>query len=126
MAAMTAYVSSVLALGKRPSAFVPIAMSVAALLMVLASIAVSGVVRETDEGAVAHLWQILMGGQLPLLAFFLIKWLPRAPKAALSMLALQILGALPATAPSPASICASNIDRSAFGARRTHFIWDNV
>jgi len=35
---------------------VPIAMSVAALLMVLASIAVSGVVRETDEGAVAHLW----------------------------------------------------------------------
>ncbi len=43
MAAMTAYFSSVLALGKRPSAFVPIAMSVAALLMVLASIAVSGV-----------------------------------------------------------------------------------
>src|SRR5881392_3620412 len=86
-------------LGKRPSAFVPIAMSVAALLMVLASIAVSGVVRETDEGAVAHLWQILMGGQLPLLAFFLIKWLPRAPKAALSMLALQILAALAAMAP---------------------------
>ncbi len=77
----------------------PIAMSVAALLMVLASIAVSGVVRETDEGAVAHLWQILMGGQLPLLAFFLIKWLPRAPKAALSMLALQILAALAAMAP---------------------------
>jgi len=99
MAAMTAYFSSVLALGKRPSAFVPIAMSVAALLMVLASIAVFGVVRETDEGAVAHLWQILMGGQLPLLAFFLIKWLPRAPKAALSMLALQILAALAAMAP---------------------------
>ena len=96
---MTAYFSCVLALGKRPSAFVPIAMSVAALLMVLASIAVSGVVRETDEGAVAHLWQILMGGQLPLLAFFLIKWLPRAPKAALSMLALQILAALAAMAP---------------------------
>ena len=99
MAAMTAYFSSVLALGKRPSASVPIAMSVAALLMVLASIAVSGVVRETDEGAVAHLWQILMGGQLPLLAFFLIKWLPRAPQAALSMLALQILAALAAMAP---------------------------
>src|SRR5438309_2044073 len=62
MAAMTAYLSSLLALGKRPSAFVPIAMSVAALLMVLASIAVSGVVRETDEGGVAHLWQIHVGG----------------------------------------------------------------
>ena len=40
-----------------------------------------------------------MGGQLPLLAFFLIKWLPRAPKAALSVLALQILAALAAMAP---------------------------
>ena len=99
MAAMTAYFSSVIALGKRPSAFVPIAMSVAALLMVLASIAASGVVRETDEGAVAHLWQILMAGQLPVLAFFLAQWLPRAPKAALSMLALQILAALAAMAP---------------------------
>jgi len=96
---MNAYFSSVLALAKRPSAFVPISMSIAALAMVLVSLAVSGVVRDADEGAVAHLWQILIGGQLPLLAFFLIKWLPRAPKAALSVLALQILAALAAMAP---------------------------
>ena len=55
--------------------------------------------RDWRIHAVAHLWQILMGGQLPLLAFFLIKWLPRAPKAALSVLALQILAALAAMAP---------------------------
>jgi len=96
---MNAYFSSVLALAKRPSAFVPISMSIAALAMVLVSLAVSGVVRDADEGAVAHLWQILIGGQLPLLAFFLIKWLPRAPRAALSVLALQILAALAAMAP---------------------------
>ncbi len=96
---MNAYFSSVLALAKRPSAFVPISMSIAALAMVLVSLAVSGVVRDADEGAVAHLWQILIGGQLPLLAFFLIKWLPRAPQAALSVLALQILAALAAMAP---------------------------
>ncbi|TLY78474.1 MAG: hypothetical protein E6K41_14320 [Gammaproteobacteria bacterium] len=96
---MNAYFSSVLALAKRPSAFVPISMSIAALAMVLVSLAVSGVVRDADEGAVAHLWQILIGGQLPLLAFFLIKWLPRAPQAALSVLALQILAAPAAMAP---------------------------
>ena len=58
---MNAYFSSVLALAKRPSAFVPISMSIAALAMVLVSLAVSGVVRDADEGAVAHLWQILIG-----------------------------------------------------------------
>jgi hypothetical protein len=40
-----------------------------------------------------------MAGQLPVLAFFLVKWLPRAPKAALSLLAVQILAALSAMAP---------------------------
>ena len=30
-----------------------------------------------DEGTIAHLWQLLMAGQLPVLAFFAIKWLPR-------------------------------------------------
>ncbi len=96
---MNAYFSSMLALGKRPSAFVPISMSMVALVMLLVAIAVSSGVREPDEGAVAHLWQILMAGQLPVLAFFLIKWLPREPKAALSLLTLQILAALAAMAP---------------------------
>jgi hypothetical protein len=97
--AMNAYFSSVLAMGRRPSAFVPISMSLAALVMVLVTVAVSGVQRGGDEGAAAHLWQILMAGQVPLLAFFLIKWLPRAPKATLSLLALQVLAALAAMAP---------------------------
>jgi len=97
--AMNAYFSSVLAMGRRPSAFVPISMSLVALAMVLVTVAVSGVERGGDEGAVAHLWQILMAGQVPVLAFFLLKWLPRAPKATLSLLALQILAAVAAMAP---------------------------
>jgi hypothetical protein len=36
------------------------------------------VVHEADEGTLAHLWQLL-AGQIPVLAFFAIKWLPRAP-----------------------------------------------
>ena len=48
---------------KQPSALLPIAMSVAALAVVLGHIAIFGVVRETDEGTAAHLWQLLMAGQ---------------------------------------------------------------
>ena len=58
-----------------------------------------GLVREPDEGAIAHLWQLLMAGQLPVLAFFAIKWLPRAPRPTLYVLALQTVGVLAAMAP---------------------------
>jgi hypothetical protein len=77
------------AMVRRPSALVPPAMSLTALAIVMGHIAMYGHAREADEGAAAHLWQILMAGQLPVLAFFAIKWLRRAPKQALSVLALQ-------------------------------------
>ena len=67
--------------------------------MVLGYLARYGVVRETDEGAVAHLWQLLMAGQVPILAFFAIKWLPRAPRQTLYVLALQAGAALASMAP---------------------------
>ncbi len=84
---------------KQPSAFLPVAMSLTGLALVLGHIAIYGVVREADEGAVAHLWQLLMAGQLPVLAFFAIKWLPLAPKPTLYMLGLQAVAALAAVAP---------------------------
>ena len=34
---------------------------------------IGGLVREPDEGSIAHLWQLLMAGQLPILAYFAIK-----------------------------------------------------
>lgn len=84
---------------KRPSALVPLAMSCAALAIVLGRIAMSGVAREADEGTAAHLWQLLMAGQLPVVAFFAIKWLPRSPRQALLILVLQAGAALGALAP---------------------------
>jgi hypothetical protein len=89
---------------RHPSAFVPLAMSLIALSMlgcVLVNEVVQhgGVIREADEGTVAHLWQILMAGQLPVIAFFAIKWLPRAPKQSLGVLALQAGAALASMAP---------------------------
>lgn len=84
---------------KHPSAFLPVAMSLTALTLVLSHVAIYGVVQEADEGAVAHLWQILMAGQLPVLAFFAIKWLPRAPRPTLYVLGLQAGAVLASMAP---------------------------
>jgi hypothetical protein len=93
------YPGSVIALTKQPSAFLPLAMSLIALTVVLVHIAMFGAAREADEGAAAHIWQLLMAGQMPVLAFFAIKWLPRVPKQTLCVLALQIVAALAAMAP---------------------------
>jgi hypothetical protein len=87
------------AIVKHPSAFLPMAMSLTALAVVIGHIAIFGIAREADEGAAAHIWQLLMAGQLPVLAFFAIKWLPRAPRQALSVLALQLVAALSSMAP---------------------------
>jgi len=84
---------------RQPSAFIPIAMSIAALITVLYHIAMSGIARETDEGAAAHIWQLLMAGQVPIVAFHAVKWLPRAPGTALRILAVQAGAALAALAP---------------------------
>lgn len=84
---------------KQPSAWLPLAMSLTALAIVLVHIALFGTEREADEGTAAHLWQILMAMQLPIMAFFAVKWVPRLPRQALSILALQFGAALAAAAP---------------------------
>lgn len=84
---------------RHPSAFVPLAMSLTALAMVLGYLAVYGAAHQTDEGTIAHLWQLLMAGQMPILAFFAIKWLPRAPKQTLYVLALQAGAVFASVAP---------------------------
>ena len=84
---------------RQPSAFLPVAMSLAALSLVLGHIALYGVVHKADEGAVSHIWQMLMVLQIPIIAFFSIMHLPQKPKQALLVLALQIAAALTACAP---------------------------
>ena len=84
---------------KRPSAFVPVTMSLAALTVVAAHVAMFGAAREADEGTAAHLWQLLMAAQIPVVVFFMVKWLPQAPRLALSILALQVAVAAAAVAP---------------------------
>ena len=68
--------------------FPPIA-SLAAVCLVLGHVAVHGAGHETDEGAAAHLFQILMVAQLPVVAFFALTWLPRQRIFALKVLAVD-------------------------------------
>lgn len=75
---------------KQPSALLPLAMSLTALVMVLGFVTIYGHGRQPDEGAVAHLWQILMAGQVPIMLFFAIRWWPRARRQTLYVLAEQV------------------------------------
>ena len=84
---------------KRPSAFLPLAMSFAALATILIFIASKGTQPQTDEGAAAHIWQLLMAAQLPLIAYFAIRWVPQSPRKAVPILVLQLGAALAAMAP---------------------------
>ena len=84
---------------KRPTALIPLTMSIAALSLVLGHIAIFGAARQADEGAAAHVWQLLMAGQIPVITVFAIKWLPRTPGPALLVLGLQAVAVLAAAAP---------------------------
>lgn len=84
---------------RRPSAFLPIAMSLTALAIVLIHVALYGAGRQPDEGPAAHLWQILMAGQLPVLVWFAVQGLRKAPRFAWRVLALQAGAALASCAP---------------------------
>lgn len=92
--------ASMLAFSKRPSALVPMAMSIAALAVVLIDVGAFGVPPpRADEGAAAHTWQLLMACQMPAMAWFAFRWLRKAPRAALGILGIQAVLFLAAVAP---------------------------
>jgi peptidoglycan/LPS O-acetylase OafA/YrhL len=84
---------------RHPSAFLPIVMSLLAVTVILTHIVRFGTAPQADEGTSARLWQLLMGLQIPVIAFFAIRWLPQSPRSALFVLALQAAAAIAALAP---------------------------
>ncbi len=66
------YKVTMLALLKRPNAFVPLAISAAFLAALLGELLRGTLVLWPDEGALAHLFQILMPLQIPIIAWFAI------------------------------------------------------
>jgi hypothetical protein len=87
------------ALLKHPSAFLPITMSLGALAVVLLYLAVHGPAPQPDEGAAAHIWQLLMAAQVPIVLFFAIRWVPESPRRAVPILVLQIIAGVAAVTP---------------------------
>jgi hypothetical protein len=74
---------------RQPTGYLPVAMSLGALAMMVWFVAVHVVMHQPDEGAQAHLWQLLVAGQLPLIGYYAFRWLPTATRPALVVLALQ-------------------------------------
>ena len=85
---------------KKPSAWVPVALSLGVLASMIICIAMfAPPARQPDEGTGAHLFQIWLVLEFFMIAFFALKWLPQKPKQALVILAIQIIAALVACAP---------------------------
>jgi hypothetical protein len=83
----------------RPAAFVPVAMSLGALLAVLTHLVIAGAAPQSDEGTAAHLWQILMLGQVPVIAWFAVTSLPTRGRRAAAVTAVQLCSAAAAVLP---------------------------
>lgn len=86
-------------LWRHPGTWAPLVMSLMALALVVGHLALFGTAREADEGAAAHLFQLLIVGQIPFIAFFAIRWLHRMRRAALKVMALQVVAIAAACAP---------------------------
>ena len=81
------------------SAFLPLVMSAVALAVVCAHLLMYGAVHEPDEGAAAHIFQLLIVGQVPFAGYFLFRRLPEARTQGLGVLGLQALALLVALLP---------------------------
>ncbi len=84
---------------RNPSAYLPPLMSLAALITVGVHVALFGVARQADEGTAAHIWQILIAAQLPIIGFFAVKWFSRDPLRGFAVLVLQAVAVFVALLP---------------------------
>jgi hypothetical protein len=79
---------------RRPIAWMPLALSLIALVLVLGYAAIAGNVQAAsphDEGAPARVFQLLMLAAGLAIALFAVRWLPRAPRQSAAVIALQVL-----------------------------------
>jgi hypothetical protein len=74
-------------------------MSLTVLVMIVATLSGTGVSRQSDEGAAAHIFQIWLVVEVVLIAAFAVRWVPRRPREGLIVLIVQIACALAACAP---------------------------
>jgi len=71
-------------------------MSTAAASLVVEYLIRVGRVRQADEGTEAHLFQLLLVAQLPVIAYFALTNLPKQPRQSLVVLAMQFIAGVAA------------------------------
>jgi hypothetical protein len=86
-------------LGKKASALIPVVMSLIALVLVGIQLSIHGMRPERDEAAVAHLYQLLVACQIPVISFFAFRWWRRAPLQGLRVVVVQALALATALVP---------------------------
>ena len=79
---------------KKPHAWLPVALSLGILAMLAITFITSGLVREADEGVEAHIFQLWLVVEIILIGSLAIKWLPRVPRQAFLILAVQVIAVL--------------------------------
>jgi hypothetical protein len=78
----------------QPSAFIPVALSLAALLLVLGNSILFGMRHAQGGNTADQIFQVLMGAQLPVVIFLILRRLRRYPRETLGIVAVQSLAAL--------------------------------
>ena len=73
------------------SAWIPLAIPVFMLLLAVRHVLLFGASREADEGTEAHLFQLLMPVAFVVAMWFAVTWIPRSPRSATAIFALQAL-----------------------------------
>ncbi len=82
-----------------PSGALPLVMSLIALSIVLGYAVRFGTAPQPDEGTAAHLWQLMMGCQVPIVVYFAMRWVPRYGRRAIGVTAVQLAAACAAAFP---------------------------
>jgi hypothetical protein len=77
----------------------PMVMSLVAFLLVLVAVSAGWEKGQTDEGSAAHIFQILIAGQVPLILIFLLSADWNKYARVLRTVAFQVLGVLIAMSP---------------------------
>ncbi len=78
---------------KHWSAWLPVTISLFFIALALRHLAIYGPGMAEDEGTEAHLFQLLMPVQVLVIAYFAYTWLPKSPRLALGVLAVQLAAA---------------------------------
>ena len=97
--ARVAYSANVRVLVGQPSGYIPMLFSSVALGAALFGIASTAGARQADEGVAAHVFQLLIVAQVPIIAYFVIRWARGRSWATLTVVAGQVLAIASAMAP---------------------------